>query len=44
MTQQDVCLGYPYGGMADHGGCGSLKPASGLVWRDGGLAMGRTQA
>ena len=40
----DVCPGYPYGGMADHGGCGSLKPASGLAWRDGGLAMGRTQA
>lgn len=34
-----VCLGYPYGVMADHRGWVSLKAASGLVWRDGGRAM-----
>jgi hypothetical protein len=33
-------IDHPYGGMADHRGWVSLKPASGLVWRDGGLAMG----
>jgi hypothetical protein len=29
--------------MADHLGWVSLKPVNGLVWRDGGLAMGLTQ-
>ena len=31
------------GGWQITGDGGSLKPASGLVWRDGGLAMGLTQ-